>query len=360
MGPDHLFSPGPAPHLYFWVKMATICVARLREGIKYTGPLDCIMDVHLDLYKEFMGKHPEFQYTFYNISFDGKRPKRNVESVEKADFLLISSDHEFHYFVPGYIHTLNLARSNEEIAKISPHIQGKTVILLRSDRADTPELFQTRTFAGYPFTMKVIDDMDFPGGGIGGMKYHFIKEQEKSGEEFFAFPIKKTLDFAYWGCTKSKGVDKQDYGDRRNKILKQVSKSDLKSCWIGRLQGIEVESKMRPLKEILYRIKQARTSLCFNWLDQTATTFRYQEAIACGMVPFLWQNYDTKNLLGADLWQRAQTIEEFVDKVQTLRVPDEFIRRFAVARENFLDILPSREIYYSKFEELLLKAIGGG
>ena len=50
--------------------------------------------------------------------------------------------------------------------------------------------------------------------------------------------------------------------------------------------------------------------MCFNWKDETATTSRYVEALAIGMIPFVWRQYDKNNTYNIDPWQR---IEDFDD-----------------------------------------------
>ena len=49
------------------------------------------------------------------------------------------------------------------------------------------------------------------------------------------------------------------------------------------------------MKEIVGYLDRSISTLCFNWIDQTALTGRYHESIACGMYPFVWKDYDTNN-----------------------------------------------------------------
>ena len=59
--------------------------------------------------------------------------------------------------------------------------------------------------------------------------------------------------------------------------------------------------------------------MCFNWLDQTATTSRYPEALSVGMIPFVWQNYDENNTYNIDSWQRITDYDMLKDKMMQLR-----------------------------------------
>ena len=64
------------------------------------------------------------------------------------------------------------------------------------------------------------------------------------------------------------------------------------------------------MKDTLGYLDQSYTTLCFNWIDQTAVTGRYPEALACNIYPFVWKDYDTNNILVSDDFQRCFTKEE--------------------------------------------------
>ena len=102
-------------------------------------------------------------------------------------------------------------------------------------------------------------------------------------------------------------------------------------------------------------LEPARCTLCFNWLDPTATTSRYPEALSIGMVPFVWRDYDKNNTYNIDPWQRVETFEEFKERVLTLRsgcgtLVEEY-------RNNYKKVLLSEEKYYEKFSEKMNKAL---
>ena len=100
-------------------------------------------------------------------------------------------------------------------------------------------------------------------------------------------------------------------------ILKSISKNEeVSSTIIGRWpKSIRIERKWVPLKETLGYLDQSYITLCFNWIDQTAVTGRYPEALACDIVPLVWKDYDSNDILVADKWQRCFTKDEFYDKI---------------------------------------------
>ena len=88
-----------------------------------------------------------------------------------------------------------------------------------------------------------------------------------------------------------------------------------------------VIEKWIPLKDTLGYLDQSYATLCFNWIDQTALTARYHEAIACDVVPLVWKNYDSTNILVADDWQRCFTIQEFYDKIVEVKKSDYWLNK---------------------------------
>ena len=69
----------------------------------------------------------------------------------------------------------DLAKSESHMEKIRPYFEGKRVIIFRSDRGDTKELYENETFKGVKLkSIDIIDETDFS-GNIHGMKYHFIQ-----------------------------------------------------------------------------------------------------------------------------------------------------------------------------------------
>jgi hypothetical protein len=178
-----------------------------------------------------------------------------------------------------------------------------------------------------------------------GLKYHYINSS-------FRFPCEKNTDFVYWGSDKSKTAGGKKSGDSRLNIIKSIAKNpDVSSTIIGRWpNGVKVEKKWIPLKETLGYLDRSLTTLCFNWIDQTAVTGRYHEALACNVVPLVWKNYDSNNILVSDKWQRCFTIKDFYDKIEEVKKSDIWLNKI---KEKFTDKLPTEKQYYEEFEKRL-------
>ena len=183
--------------------------------------------------------------------------------------------------------------------------------------------------------------MDIP-GGLHGMKYHFIIENK---------PVKlfesKEYDFIYWGCDKRKLIDNVESGDERHIIFKKIRKENkIKSYFIGKYASIQPDKKIDSMYNLLPLLTEGRSTLCFNWLDPTATTSRYHEAIACGIFPFVWKDYDVNNTIVADQWQRVNTIEELYEKL-----PEVETRYPQILQHYNHNVLKPKSWYYEKFEQ---------
>ena len=110
-----------------------ICICRLRSSANYIEPLNHIMDSFFELLRRYSLTHTEHEWYYYNFGFNMK-PKREPEAIKNADIIIIPSEAEFTYWIPGAIHTLDLKRSNELLESIKPFFEGKKVIILRSDQ----------------------------------------------------------------------------------------------------------------------------------------------------------------------------------------------------------------------------------
>ena len=104
------------------------------------------------------------------------------------------------------------------------------------------------------------------------------------------------------------------------------------------------------MKETLGYLDQSSSTLCFNWIDQKAVTGRYHEALACDVVPLVWKDYDSTDILVSDKWQRCFTIDEFYDKIEEMKKSDMWLNKI---KKNLLDKLPTEEQYYKDFESVL-------
>lgn len=317
-----------------------ITIARLRSFVKYEGPLETVLDSFFENYVKWMKDHPEHNYDTYNCSFDGTRPKRTPETIEWADVIVIPSDSEFRYHGELQMNPKDLAKSQSHIEKIAPYFEGKTVIMFRSDRGDTEELY--RSFLPNIKNFITIDEVDFS-GNIHGMKYHFIQRLKNPLAEMLSEG--KSIDFGYWGRMK--------HGNDREKTIRQIYRSELSTVMIGGFpSGIQRQSKwIKDWNKLYPMLEPARATLCFNWLDETATTSRYPEALSIGIVPFVWQNYDINNTYNIDPWQRVNTSEEFIEK--TLMLRDEGFReqKLEEIRNNYMKVLLSEDEYFLEFSK---------
>lgn len=335
-----------------------IAIARLRSRTCYVEPLHDIIDSFCECLKYFVRNHPEHQYLYYNFSW-GDKPQRNPKVIDEADVIIIPSEAEFTYHIPGAIHSYDLKRSNEHIEAMKHYFLGKKVIVLRSDRRDDEELYRkvlgtefAESLPSSEFKYDEIDEIDFQ-NNIHSLKYYFIKEMPRLIDD-----DSKAIDFCYWGSDKRKGIDGKPSGDERHKVLKEIHKSPyISSYFIGRFYGFERNMKMAPMRKIVPIISSARSTLCFNWLDNRATTSRYIEAIACGAVPFVWKDYDSTGVFVKDKWQRVRSIEEFVDKVNNLRDNGIFEAKFKQIEDSFLKNLKPKQEYFKDFEKMLLEKL---
>ena len=95
----------------------------------------------------------------------------------------------------------------------------------------------------------------------------------------------------------------------------------------------------------------------FNWLDSPKPTARYAEALACGVIPLVWKQYDNDATLPIDLWQRCYSLDEVLAKIRNF-AESEKMRKETLARleEAYEKKLPSKDDQYFILEKLLKKA----
>ena len=227
--------------------------------------------------------------------------------------------------------------------KIRPYFEGKRVIIFRSDRGDTKELYENETFKGVKLkSIDVIDETDFS-GNIHGMKYHFIQTLKNPLAEMMSDG--KTKDFGYWGRMKpsEKNV--------REKTIRQIYRSDLSTVLVGGFpSGVERQSKwIKDWKILLPMLEPCRATLCFNWLDPTATTSRYPEALSIGMIPFVWGDYDKNNTYNIDDWQRVNRFEDLEHRIKQLRNDALHTMKLTEYRNNYKKVLLSEDEYFKLF-----------
>ena len=285
-----------------------------------------------------MRRNPQHKYDTYNVSFNQSRPQRTPDTIKWADTIVIPSDSEFRYHGELQMNPKDLAKSQSHIEKIAPYFEGKNVIMFRSDRGDTEELY--RSFLPGIRNFTTIDEVDFS-GNIHGMKYHFIQTLKNPLADMMG--TDKEIDFAYWGRMK--------HGNDREKTIRQIYRSELSTVMVGGFpSGVKRQAAwIKDWKELYPMLEPARCTLCFNWIDQTATTSRYPEALSIGMIPFVWRDYDSNNTYNIDDWQRVSSSEELVEKSILLREQSFFENKLEEYRNNYKQVLLSQEEYFESF-----------
>ena len=320
-----------------------ITIARLRSNVKYNGPLETVLDSFFENYVKFMKANPHHEYRTYNVSFGTTRPRRTPENIEWADVIVIPSDSEFRYHGELQMNPKDLAKSESHMEKIRPYFENKTVIMWRSDRGDTEELYRNETFKGVKLkSFHTIDEIDFS-GNIHGMKYHFIQTLKNPLADML--DAGKDTDFGYWG--RMKPSEKNE----RERTIRQIYRSDLSTMLVGGFpSGVKRQSAWIKDWKILYpMLERCRSTLCFNWLDTTATTSRYPEALSIGMIPFVWKDYDKNNTYNIDDWQRVESFEDFQSKVYKLKDEKYFENKLKKYRNNYNKVLQTEEQYLLQF-----------
>ena len=325
-----------------------ITIARIRSNVTYHGPLETVLDSFFENYVKWRDNNPQHEYDTYNVSFNNDKPKRTPETIKWADVIVIPSDSEFRYHGELQMNPKDLAKSESHMEQIRPYFENKTVIMFRSDRGDTEELYRNETLKGVNLkSFHTIDEIDFC-GNIHGMKYHFLQELQSS----VLMPADKTIDFGYWG--KMKPSEKNE----REKTIRQIYRDkDISTMLVGGFSsGVQRQSKwVKDWKKLFFMIEPSRSTLCFNWKDPTATTSRYPEALSVGIIPFVWKDYDINNTYLIDDFQRVNSFEEFKERVLTLRT--DFDTLLEEYRNNYKKVLLSKEEYLKLFSEKMNLAL---
>ena len=327
-----------------------ITIARIRSNVTYTGPLETVLDSFFENYVKWMNDNSQHNFKTYNVSFGEGRPQRTPETIDWADVIVIPSDSEFRYHGELQMNPKDLAKSEVHMKNIRPFFENKIVILFRSDRGDTEELYRNETLKGVNLkSFHIIDEIDFS-GNIHGMKYHFIQNLQKK----ILFLSEKTIDFGYWGKMKP-----SEKNERENTIRKIYKDEDISSIMIGGFpSGVIRQSKwIKDWKKLFPMIEPSRTTLCFNWKDPTATTSRYPEALSIGIIPFVWKDYDINNTYKIDDFQRVSSFEQLKERIIYLKDENTFNSKLAEYRNNYKEVLLSENEYYEQFSKKMEKSI---
>lgn len=296
----------------------------------------------------------------------------------------------------------------------------RNIILVTSDKADTIELFRDRTFnrsnyyvkdslwvhdfdyenKTYEYNMNFyrIDEGEFI-GGIHHLKHLFMLDYWKDKRRTRTRTNKK-VDFVYWGTSKKKKVDEsadnfayqikdwynKDSGeydgryreendlkyrssvlikkgvpsnDYRNTLLKKIKHSPLlTSNMIGYFDSFKYDVKFdKSILNVMPEISKGRATICFNWPGQWEhLTSRYNEALACDVIPLVWNGYDKNNQLVADDFQRinSKSFEELEEKLIKLRDDKFRLDLLEKIKDKYYSVVQPIEHYEKEFEKKML------
>ena len=336
-----------------------ITIARLRSGVNYKQPLDHILDSYYYLLERFHKEDKQFMWGFYNFGFNAAN-RRIANDVPTSDIIIIPSENEFHYHIKDdngkstYIDPKNLQRSDDAIKEhILPHIKNKHIVILRSDRGDDERLYREKTFKNLPVRkVSILDETDIP-GNVHQLKYHFIRDyikQRKFNEK------SKPLKFCYFG-TEKRNYDKGKTDDERHIVLKEIYNGEgtYNTRFYGRFSNIKRNDKSRPMKKLIRTLLKTKFTLCFNWKDNKATTSRYHESIACGVIPMVYKDYDSTGILVKDDWQRVSSAKELMKKMSISEV--EYKKKQQSILESYKQSLLTKDEIYDTFKKRFLQII---
>ena len=327
-----------------------ITIARLRSGTNYKEPLLDIMDSFYELYKKYQIQRPQHQYGYYNFGF-GFANRQKMDDIKNSDVILIPSENEFTFHIKNFQDNRQVFRSNEKVQEIGAMLADKHIIIMRSDRADNEELYRNKTFKGFDIgKVSILDEIDIE-GGIHAMKYHFITDAIPPKLE----EGKRAYDFVYWGTDKRKTADNVESGDIRHTFFKQIYKEKkISAYWIGKFSGVQRDKKIDKMRNLLPHLTNGKTTMCFNWMSNTATTSRYHEALACGIIPFVHENYDVNNTIVGNEWQRVVDVEHLYSKIDELRTNNSWQEKYNEILDDYKRrTLKSKEWYYNAFQSRL-------
>jgi len=268
--------------------------------------------------------------------------------IPNSDIIIIPSENEFHYHIPNYIDPKNLEKSNTAIKEHFKDLKDKHIIILRSDRGDDENLYRNHTFKDNPIRkVSILDETDIP-GNLHQMKYHFIKDELPENN-------KRPYLFTYWGTEKRRDVGGVEGGDQRHVFLKQMQEGmgRFLTRFIGRFSTVKRDMKPDSMRNILPILNQSKYTLCFNWKDNKATTSRYHEALACGIIPMVYKDYDSTGILVKDDWQRVESPEELCEKIMNTDYNSKFEQIYNTYKQSLL----TKDQIYDTFESRLLKII---
>ena len=128
--------------------------------------------------------------------------------------------------------------------------------------------------------------------------------------------------------------------------------TDLKTLFIGNFDGFQRDVKFtRKLENIVPHLMDFKTTLCFNWpgYDEYLTS-RYNEAMACDIIPLVWKNYDINNQLVESDWQRCHSYEDIERKCLELRDESVRLKHLNRIKKKYNESTENIEYYEEEFE----------
>ena len=138
-------------------------------------------------------------------------------------------------------------------------------------------------------------------------------------------------------------------------ILKQLQEGmgRYHTRFIGRFSTVKRDMKPDSMRNILPILNQSQYTLCFNWKDNKATTSRYHEALASGIIPMVYGLYDSTCILVKDNWQRVESPEELDEKIMNTNYSEKYNEIHNIYKKSLL----TKDQIYDSFESKLLSII---
>ena len=126
---------------------------------------------------------------------------------------------------------------------------------------------------------------------------------------------------------------------------------------IGYFDSFKEDLKFdKSIKNILPDISKGKVTLCFNWPGhEYSLTSRYNEAIACDVIPLVWDEYDKGNkLVLEDDWQRVRSVEDLKQKLKDIKYENERQKKLAEIKKKYYSKVKPKEHYEKEFEKKML------
>ena len=309
-----------------------ILIASLRNNVKYTKPLQMVADniyYCLDRYISGEGS-AKYEFSYFKTSFNGRKPPTDIDVAKDCDVIVVPSISEFTYHIPNFRHQYDQKKSDDLVESLGKNLSGKGFMLISHEQADTLDVFTDRTFKGVKFSHANEIHQEDMGNEFMHMRYDFIRNEILDGRSSSlfeqAYSSKVPFDFAYWGCSKTKTIGGVKSGDMRQKYLteiwKQAPKRGIKTFFQGKYDKIKKDASWtNDFSTIIPTIQNSHATLCFQWPGKEhLPTTRYPEALACGIIPLVWGDFDRGGRIYNHLkWQEVSSVEEVLEKVDHLK-----------------------------------------